>query len=133
MTVNYQCKFCQRPGAIEIEETPGINFQISKWKSFLACNRCADYMTSKRTVEDKIKRISINLIQARQLNSKKLPEFEGKVREKLVYLTKDYTAIVCKYFDKLNEWDIELVNMLMEKPYKFTQILSMYRNGIKKA
>lgn len=124
MNIAYNCKFCKRPGIAVAED--GVDmFQIQKWIPMLACNRCADYMEGKRKLIDSIKKVCLDLVAADH-RGKRNSEIETSSRAMLEALTKKFARIVCDYFHLQNVWDVEFVNMLMEKPGRFWDICHQY-------
>lgn len=127
MNIAYECKFCNRPGIVIMEESPGIQFQIEKWKPILCCNRCGDFMVAKRKITDLIQRNAACLNVCRiTLQGEKLLKAESMCREAFTKLTKQFATVVCDYFRKTNVWDQEFVNMLMDKPDRFWHLCNQY-------
>lgn len=136
MNIEYVCKFCGRPGVaclpddIDSSSLEGESFfSVGFWKRILCCNRCADYMESKRALTTRIIKVAM-LYYANKRNTS-TPEKETKVRESLTFLTKQFASLVSKHFDKLNVWDNEFVNMLMDRPEKAASICASYIRHMK--
>ncbi len=131
MNIAYECKFCQKGGVITIDD-PDAMFQIPKWKHLLACNRCADYSAKKRIVIERIGTAASFLQLARAtMTASNSHAAEAKLREKLVSLTKSLSTLVCDYYHKTNVWDVEMVNMVMDRPDMCFNICNRYARNIK--
>lgn len=131
MNINYTCKACKKPGAVVVND--GIEmFTIQKWLPLLCCNRCADYLESRRKLRESIMRASVTLSRARIVaTGQDLLNIEAKIRESLVGHTKRLTTVVADYCHKVNAWEVEVVNMLMDKPGEAFAICRQYANLIK--
>ncbi len=131
MNIAYECKFCQKPGVVTIDD-PEAMFQVPKWKHLLSCNRCADYMERKRGFFERIRAATATLQQFRlTMTSEKLMPAEAKIREKLTAITKGLASLVCDYYRKTNVWEAEFVNLLMDKPERVIEISNRYVRDIK--
>jgi len=131
MNIAYECKFCQKPGVVTIDD-PEAMFQVPKWKHLISCNRCADYSERKRLFFERIETATAILNQFRMtLAPEKINSAESKIREKLTAITKQLSALVCDYYRKTNVWDVEFVNLLMERPEKTWAICNQYVRNIK--
>lgn len=132
MNVAYKCKFCGREGIAVADDEGASMFVLEKWTPALCCDRCADFMVTKRNQQAKIERACVFLGQSRQtLDGSKLREIEAAVREKLVEMTKRFSAIVCDHYRKTNVWENDFVEMLMDHPDKLYQICAQYVRGIR--
>lgn len=125
MKVEYRCKFCHRPGVVEIpEEDTKITdemFRMERWIPLLTCNRCADYLVAKRQTIDAI------LYACRELEvapESKREKALAKSRNSLTSLTKRFYFIVCNYYRKPNQWNAELLELLIEHPRRAYDTLS---------
>lgn len=137
MNVAYKCKMCGREGVV-IPETldQGKDMDsafevfpdlVNKWSKMLTCNRCADYLSDRRDSLRKIRRACELLVASRMIKKgPKLMEMETRIRDGLTALTKRFAAITCHYFNKSNVWDVEFVNMLMDKPKEAMNVASHY-------
>lgn len=132
MIIEYNCKFCRLKSAVEIDDTDHIMFQVDKWKPLLCCNRCADYMVAKRTLIDKVASASVLLSRSRLSETgATLLKVEAAIRERFTVLTKLFATLVCDYYRKQNVWEEAFVDMLMDCPDKFWQIVQQYAKGIR--
>jgi hypothetical protein len=128
MNIEYQCKLCGRKGAVEVDDGVEL-FTIAEWKPILCCNRCADFLESKRNLEDKIKKVAIVLNLVRRGFGGKYSE--SAIREKFDFHARKFAALVCHHFHKSMVWDDEFVNLLMDKPENSHRICAHYLRGIR--
>lgn len=132
MIIEYNCKFCHRHGEVEVDN--GIEmFTIRSWQHFLCCNRCADFMVSKRKLVERINKIADALSVARSgfSSQSKISAVESTVRSKFEFYTRQFAKLVYDYFNKATVWDEEFVNLLMEKPGDSHIICARYIRGIR--
>jgi hypothetical protein len=135
MNVAYDCKVCKRHGVITLPETEHVIINIEKWLPLLTCNRCADYLTDRRSCLERIQKVCVALIGLR-LDPPKVEamgRLEQGARNKLTELTKKFTTIICEHFHKQNYWDVEFVNLLMDHPDNFWNICRDYTKFISKS
>lgn len=126
MNVAYECKFCQKPGVVTLEE-PVEFVAIEKWRKILSCNRCADYMVARRSAIDRVKRACTLIQQIRMtITGAKAIELESRIRERLDDYTKAIAKIVCNYLNKSLVWDVQFVELLMGKPELYFRICHDY-------
>lgn len=144
MNVAYKCKMCGHEGVVipeTLEQGKDMDaaFEVfpdlvKKWSKMLTCNRCADYLSDRRDSLRKIRRACELLIASRMTKKgPKLMEMETKIRDGFTSLTKRFATITCYYFHKTNVWDVEFVNMLMDKPKDGMIIASHYTRLIKQS
>lgn len=126
MIVNYNCKFCRQPGNVEIEDNPDIELQVEKWQAMLSCNRCADYRTAKRGLEEKISRVIRILLLDLQTRHSVTDEHKVSVRAALIAITKKWTTLVCNHYEVTNQWDEGFVTELMDSPELYFKVLSVF-------
>ena len=132
MILSYKCKFCGKAGSVDAGNNTHGLFDLTKWAKILCCTRCGEYMVAKRNVQDKIKASCLDLWATRksEKNKEKLTKIVVATEENLIGLTKRYAKIVCEYYNKPEEWDVEIVYSLMEKPQSIDAILRIYRMGV---
>ena len=123
--VTYNCKFCRRPGAIEMEDEPNIQIQIAKWQPILCCNRCAGYREVRYGIRDRIQGVVEYMIQMKSLRAL-TQELETGIRSKLASHTKGYATVVNQHYRKVNVWEKDFVDILMERPDMWARILNDY-------
>lgn len=135
MMMDYKCKFCGKPGKVDVgEHTSGI-FDLTKWVKILCCDPCGQFMESKRKVEDAIKAECLKMwaFRKQERDREKVSKEEVKAEEILTALTKRYATLVCDHYKRQFVWDAEFVNTLMDNPTQSASVLSTYRHGIAKA
>lgn len=135
MMVDYKCKFCGKPGQVD----PGPDrfgiFDMKKWIPMLCCDRCGEFMETKRGIEDKIKRVCLHLwaFRKQEKDKEKISKSEVESESILTRLTKQYASVVCDHYKREHVWDAEFVNTLMDNPTQSASVLATYRHGIAKA
>lgn len=129
MQISYNCKFCGLPGSAEAGEGASM-FDVERWRTILACNRCADYRVSTRTLCDKIHTTCAFLLFGR--NGRPEVKSEDKFRVKLTDLTKQLATVACKHRWIQNIWDVAFVDMLIEKPDCCRIVTGKYLRDIEK-
>lgn len=134
MNVTYNCKFCGNPGSVEIEDNDATMFCIEKWQKMLCCNRCGDYRVNRRRVEDAIKKACMAIVQFRAvLLGEKLFQAEARMRVMVQQLAEQYAKIVCKHYQKMDDFDQSFVDEFMSQPDKWYTILGVFESGIRRA
>jgi hypothetical protein len=126
MIVKYNCKFCGKPGSVEIEDNDATLFVVEKWAKILCCARCADFQVAKRKIADVVKERCMYLMQMRATPTtkpEKLKETEKKTRQSLVILCANYARIVCLHYKVKNDFDESFAEELMSHPNQFHAIL----------
>lgn len=141
MNIDYKCKFCGCPGVAQTEDPlkpndPGTAemFRFERWVEMLCCNRCADYMESKRVARDIVKRLAYKLVAARlnhpltedKNKSEALQEIEARVFEGLIKVTKHIATIVCGHYRVTNVWEEEFPKLIMDHPDECDNIVNRY-------
>ena len=125
--VEYNCKFCHRAGAVEVEHVEDLNVQIEKFKPSLCCNRCGDFHAQRVLLFDRIYHAAIFLIAARQSkNRNEIKKAESASLEKFAFLTRKFADLVCDHLLLESIWSDELPAMMMEKPKYWRKILVDY-------
>jgi len=130
--VTYKCKFCQKTGAIEVDDHPGIRFQVEKWQPALCCNRCGYYREARNGIRDRVQGVVEHLIQMKSLKAL-TQELETGIRAKLTDHTKNYARLINEHYRKVNVWDREFINILMDRPEMWPRILNDYEKRRERA
>lgn len=125
----FNCKVCKQPGVTQW--VPNTMFTIERWKSWLCCNRCADFMAVRSKISNKIVSLCTRLYTARRFNAKDVNELEVAIREKLSEATKILARATCDYYRITRVWDEDFVAQLVEQPEKAWAVLRVYHRGIK--
>jgi hypothetical protein len=128
--LEYLCKFCQKPGQAHYEPLEAM--ELAKWAPLLCCNRCHDFEVSRRRLGRAINKQATILLQSAEcLNSAKVAGVQDSVRKVLEILTKKLCTKTCDHYRKPNIWDIEFVNLLMDRPDMAWQITNKFVLSIK--
>lgn len=124
-----ECKFCRKPIFLEIDDAYAGMRDPYKLVPMASCNRCADLRVRKRTLEERISRTCMAYFQHLHVRGEKGPEQseEAEVKQVLVALTKKYT----EWFGEFSGisgylWDMELVNLLMDRPKDWQHVIVQY-------
>ena len=115
------CKFCQIPITLEIEDSYAALGDPMKLIPFAACNRCADLRVRRRIIESEIKRSVAPLIIAPIATA----EQNSTARERLIPLTKKYATLIADWVgSKTSQWETSIPESIIENPEQWTNILS---------
>ena len=126
----YKCKFCGADGQAHCAADPAM-FDITLWLSKIACNRCADYHDRRITLGERISKLAVFVLRKRQGGITITPETEGKLRERLTNLTKEFARIVCYHYRKPTIWEPDFVQLIIDKPDRTDSILTHYIKGVR--
>ena len=132
MHLAYVCKFCRRPGIVEApkESIPALTMMdMEKWLPILACDRCADYHSARITLRDRITKVAVTLIRARQ-SREETSELMLFVRKAFGDLTQQFAGLVCRYHKRHEVWEPEFIQLLVEKPDRTHEILRNFERQI---
>ncbi len=115
------CKFCNKTLLIEIDDSYSIEHDPLKILCYAACNRCADLRVRRRKLEDSIESVAMTIVQA---PARAIESASNKARPMLTKLTQSYARMVAEWVRSGQmAWDEEVVNMIIEKPHKWSTIL----------
>ncbi len=126
--LDYHCKICSKPGIAYYDpECPISNLET--WRRALCCSKCYDfrdgYMKGKRAIEA----LCVTLIAARQVKDKKVrQDAESEIRDRLVRVTKDIVTICSDFYRIQNVWDMEMVDVFMNKPRGCNRSLDTFKS-----
>lgn len=115
MTVTYDCKFCHRPGSMDIDESElkDLDVHLETWVPILCCERCGAYEEGKRAILKQV----LDFVRWWQCAGSKARESKKvDTRQTLDILTKDWVELVAEYFERPETWDGAIVDELMEAP-----------------
>lgn len=123
MKVETNCKFCQKLITMEVDEigfkNPAINAQL--WLKNVACARCAAFYEAKRSLTKSIAKAC--LVASRGKGDANLMSV---IRSKLSLHTQELARLICDFKMIQYTWDVEFVNLLLEKPLMFSAIINNY-------
>lgn len=123
MIVSTNCKFCQMPISIEIDDEYDSVADPYNLIYLVACNQCSDAREKRRKLEDKIKSICITFGRL----TKPTQETRDIAKLKLTKLTQDYAKMIALWHHKEGmAWDGEGVELLLDKPMHWNQVLGVY-------
>lgn len=113
------CKFCQQPITIWI----AVSYErdTEKLVPKACCNRCADLRVERRGLESKIKFICMMRVLPKRRPSE---DETKKAHGLLTKLTRDYANMIARWHGADGmAWDEECVNLLLDKPEHWPQVL----------
>lgn len=127
------CKFCHMPITVEINDSYDPELDPRNLLPLAACNWCADVRVSRRGIEAALSRVCRNF---QMLGSTPTSEQRTKAADTLTNLTQAYARMIARWHHHEGcAWDQECVNLLMDRPDKWTEIISvlwsMYRDWAK--
>ena len=131
-TINYNCKFCNRPGVTSIDPVNAIAVILTKWLPYISCPRCFKFYEAKREAVDKIKAICHSLIIVRYSKDKYKERVEAVLRTRLSNRIEEYSGLVCDYLGIETVRDESFLAQVFENPKLFHTFLSIYFNGLHK-
>ena len=130
MKIETKCKFCLREIEMEVDqsgfENPSLNTRL--WLKNVACQRCADFYRVKNDTSEQIGKICHLLLVKRDDKN-----FVEAAREKLKQKTQNLCRLICDFKFAQFTWDIEFVNMLMERPDAAYKIINLFSKRLDKA
>ena len=116
------CKFCKRNLILIIDEAYPAQLDPYRLISLAACDHCADLRVTRRRLEARLQKICSNLAACPVT---KLAERGQEVKDTLTKLTKEYASMIAKFNGMSGMmWDEEFVNLLLEKPGQWADILT---------
>lgn len=114
------CKFCQRPITVEIDDTYAGLGDPFKILSFATCNRCSDLRVERRRLEYHLRRVCSGL---EILKSAKVV-IPDKARANLVAITRQYAEMVSRWNNmKGMLWEEAIVDALLQDPHHWGDII----------
>ncbi len=127
MRIEYTCKFCRAPGWVDCDIAPEITIQTDVWRAMLCCNRCGDFMVERRKLTESISKVCriIGVVRS-TMRETIIRDTETKAFEKLEFLTKRFSRLVCDYYKKTAVWEPEFPRMILEHPEQVNKVLNDY-------
>ena len=124
-----KCKACKRELVVSSDDECPVEW-VAKILPMACCNRCYDLKTEKDKAVSIIAGACVTLFQA----SKKSDELMTRTRDTLTIGTKLYSRFLAQlYNSKVQVWDVEFVNILIEQPGRWQKIVSDYRREFKRS
>ena len=116
------CKFCNRPITVEIDDTYSELGDSLKLLPMASCNRCADLRVERRMIEDAVKSTAMRLHR-----SDRTTETINQSRDSFIKLTQKYANLIARWNGMDGgAWDIEGVELLLDKPDHWSKILGEF-------
>jgi hypothetical protein len=116
------CKFCHLPITIEVDDS--YTRDPYKIIPLACCDFCSDIRVERRGLEYGIAKVA-NLV----LVSPKASKEAETARAALIRLTQKYAQMIARWH-RMNgmAWDEEGVNLIMDKPRAWPDVLQVYWN-----
>ena len=123
MNYSTTCKFCKLPITVEVAPDYSIEHDPNKLLPLACCNLCADVRVAKRLLEAKLSKV---MRTYQLLGSEPKPDRRNKTEAALTKLTQEYARNISKWHKRQGcVWDAECVNMMLDKPERWPEILSV--------
>jgi hypothetical protein len=141
-SLDYNCKFCGRPGHVEFHD-PKLSPAKSELMNFhklvpaLCCDRCGQYERRRRDLVYSMFRAATKLITLRILrpesNDSDRIIFEQSIKLTFERLTKRFGQIVADFWNKEYIWEPDLARTIMQdpEPKRVQHLLNAYVRAIK--
>ena len=115
------CKFCQKPITVTIDDAYAALGDPYKLIPMACCDACAAIRVHRRRLEGALATVCRNI----QLLGKKDEQSRANYRTILTKLTQDYARMIARWHHLDGcAWDEECVNLLMDKPHAWGQIIT---------
>ena len=119
-----ECKFCKKPITIEISQSYfGLNDPF-KLLPLASCNKCSDLRVERIGIENSVKRVAMILHLAGRNRSS---EMVSRSRDSFIKLTQKYANLIARWNGMDGgAWDVEGVELLLDKPDHWSKILGEF-------
>lgn len=121
--IKAQCQFCHKPVVMKIDSAiadldPESPYNVLRLLPLVACTHCADLRVRRRSITEGLRLCSFALSGGRK---------EEKVIEASDRLLKAYQRLVSDWLklDTCMDWDQEILNNFLAKPYEIGSILNL--------
>lgn len=126
------CKECGKGLVLDAhDDCPQIT--IEKWLPIIVCNRCGDYLAQRVRLTEGIQHVCNRVNTAMQAGMRNLPEVKSAASEKLTQFTRKFVALLCNHWHTTNDWDVEMVNLIVEHPDRATVMLKAHEGAHRRA
>lgn len=120
MRVAYNCKFCHKPGFLDIDDNAIAHDAAERWFPMLCCDRCGNFRERLRNLRGAVAKRCNALIANPKEDARS--DFER--------LTKKICSLVCDHYRVQDTWRSDFVDLLIEKPRYRDKFISSYISGI---
>lgn len=128
--VPYTCRICKREHGVQVDEDCPQAW-IDTLIPLLTCNRCHDHKVQTSDLTEKIGRAVSLFVQSKGRSDAK--EVHAKIHDALCNLTRQYSQVLASfYLSTAMIWDVEFVNIILEKPEQWFNALRNYSAFVKK-
>lgn len=121
-TLDYQCKFCGKPGVAKLPD--GAIVDAEKWKTLIACDPCAKYNEERNEVIRRIRWIIGKTIQM---------GVTEELRAAMVRLTKKLSHLSAQFHQRPDIWEPQFAEMLLLNPDKTGTLLEHFERLAKQS
>lgn len=115
------CKFCQNPITVEIDDAYANLGDPFKLIKIACCDRCADLRVERRMLEDKVRKVC----RVRELDPKLAKTREQSHRSTLEKLLKQYSNMIARWHYLSGMcWDDRATETIMDHPEAWNSVLA---------
>ena len=127
MKMDYACKYCQRPGSVNVGDGDVELEAARRWFPLLCCDRCGQFRVKMRNVRARLMKVATTISSAR-------PETRNEILAKsdpvIELITKKIATLVCDYYRVTNVWERDFVDQITENPGKADLVVASYVAGV---
>ena len=109
------CTKCKAPLVLK-QDADCPPLRVQSWISIVVCNRCGKYLERLRSIDDAIAKVANKWAVAS--GSRDPSAARGECSGQLVKLTQSLMRLLTQRWDTTDNWSLELVDLLLEKPDK---------------
>jgi len=133
------CKFCgvhlncqvDPAGVAEKPTKSAVVFSAEILRKIACCNRCSDARTTEWVAQNKLRKFSAMLQTARYQG--KEATVIAEVREGFTRAAKWWVNWLCELYRIEDQWDAEIIETLVAKPERYTDVARMLRGMVERA
>lgn len=127
MKLEYNCKFCRRPGFVVIGDTPIEHEAAERWFPMLCCDRCGIFREKIRKVRMAIRGLALKFSNP---EGRTPVEIIQKSSEAITEATKKVTTLVCDYYRVQNIWSRDFPQQIFDNPARADLVIKNYIQGV---
>lgn len=114
------CKFCHKPITLEVDDAYAALGDPHKLLPMAACNFCSDIRVERRRLEASLAKVAA-MIALVPRDGKEAATLRAVVER----MTKNYAEMIARWHHLQGcVWDVEAVNLIMDKPHAWSQVLT---------
>ena len=127
MKMDYTCKYCQRPGSVNVGDSDVELEAARRWFPLLCCDRCGQFRVKMRKVRAYLVSVATDIKAATPATHKSVME---KAVPTIELITKKIATLVCDYYRVTNVWERDFVDQITENPGKADLVVASYVAGV---